>query len=56
MKPQVDLDKAWIQMFIQNYEHLPPLITNIEASYAQLFRSLDGIVWMHKIPSIKTLT
>lgn len=32
------------------------LIINIEASYAWLFRSLDVIVQMHKIPSIETLT
>jgi len=56
MKPQAELDKALIHMLIQNYEHLPLLITRIEASYAQLFKSLDVIVRTHKIPSIRTLT
>ena len=55
MKPWAMLDKAQIQMQIQNYEQLPPLITNIKASYAWLFRSLDVIVRMKNIPSIGTL-
>lgn len=34
---------------------LPPLITKIEASYAWLYKSLDVIVWTHKVPPIRTL-
>lgn len=56
MKPQVELDKAQIHMLIPNYEQLPPLITNIEPSYASFFRSMDIIVRTHKIHSIRTLT
>lgn len=41
---------------IRNNEKLPPLITSIKASDAWLFRSLDVIVWMHKIPCIGSLT
>ena len=56
MKPKAELDKAHIQILIQNYEQLPPLIISIEASHAWLIRSLDVIVRMHKIPSIGILT
>lgn len=56
VKLEVEIDNAWIQMLIQNYEHLPPLITIVEASYAWLLRSLDVVVRMHKILSIKTVT
>jgi len=55
MKLQAELDKAQIHMLIQNYEQLPPLITNIEASYSWLFKSLDVMVRTHKIPSIGSL-
>jgi len=55
MKPWVELDKALIQMLIWNYENLPLLITSIEASYAQFFKSLHVIVRTHKIPSIGSL-
>ena len=56
MKMQAELDKVGIQILIRNYEHLHPLITSIEASYAMLCRSLDVIVRTHNIPSIRTLT
>lgn len=56
MKLQVELDKAWIQMLVKNYEHLPLLITNLESSQAQLYMSLYVIVKTHWIPSIGTLT
>lgn len=56
MKPQVALDKACIQSLIQNYEELSPLITNVEASYACLFRSLDVVVRKYGAPLIRTLT
>jgi len=56
MKLEAELDKTQIQMLFWNYEHLPPLITSIEDSYERFFKSLDLIVQMHKIPSIRTLT
>lgn len=56
LKPWAELDKAQIQNLIWNYEQLPPLITNIEVSYTQLFKSLDVIVRRHKIHSIGSLT
>lgn len=56
MKPHVELDKAYIQIFIRNYEKLPPLITIIKDSYAWLFKSLDVIVRTQRIPSIRILT
>lgn len=55
MKLQVELDKARIWSLIQNYEELPPLITNVEVSYARLFKSLDVRVRKYGTPSIGTL-
>jgi len=44
----------WSQ--IQNYEDLPQLMTNIQASHAQVFKSMEVIVHTHAIPSLGTLT
>ena len=56
MKPKaVDL-KVRIRSQIQNYEELPQLITSLQASHAQVFRSMDVIVHMHVIPSIDIVT
>lgn len=43
-------------MLIQNYEHIAPFVSNIQASYAWLYKSLDVMVRMHKILSIGSLT
>jgi len=41
---------------IQNYKELPPLISNVEASYTWLFRSLDIVVRKYGTPSFGMLT
>ncbi len=44
MKAEAELDKAHIQSLLWNYEELSPLITNVDASYTRLLRSLDVVV------------
>lgn len=56
MKPNVVDLKSRIQSQIWNYEELPQLITSLQASYARVFKSMDVIVNMHVIPSIRTVT
>lgn len=56
MNLKVELDKACIRSQIQNYEELSPLITSIEALYAQLYKSLDVVVRKYGTPSIGRLT
>ena len=56
MKLKVVELKARIQSQIQNHEKLSQLITNLQASHARVFRSMDVIMHMHVIPSISTLT
>jgi len=51
----VKLQKC-IQSQIRNYEDLLQLITRIQASHAQVFKSMDLIVHAHAIPSLGTLT
>lgn len=56
MKPKVVELKAHIRSQIRNYEELLQLITNLQASHARVFKSMDVIVCMHVIPSIGTFT
>ena len=56
MKPHVELDKAKVQMLIQNYDQLTPFVSSIHASHAQLYDNLDVMIRMNKIPSIGSLT
>jgi len=56
MKLEVDLEKSCILSLIQNYEEIMPLITNVEAPYARLYRSLYVVVRKYGTLSIKTLT
>jgi len=55
MKPKLVEFKAHIQSQIKNYEELPQLNTSLQASRAQVFRSMDAIVCMHAIQSVGTL-
>jgi len=56
MKPKAVELKTHIRSQIRNYEELPQLITSLQASHAQVFRSMDVIVRAHAIPSIGALT
>lgn len=56
MKPQVELEKARVQIQIQNNKKLDSLISSIHASYVRLYNNLDFMVKIHKIPSIGSLT
>lgn len=47
MKLKVELEKSCIWSLIQNYEEIMPLITNVEASYAQLH-----LAWGHCLDPI----
>lgn len=42
-------------MLIQNYEKITSFISNIQASYAWLYKSLDVMVKTHRIPLINSL-
>ena len=55
MKLQAKLEKARIHMLIQNYKKLTPFITNIKASYAWFYKTLEVMVRTHRIPSIGSL-
>jgi len=56
MKANVVELQARTRSQIQNYEDLPQLITSIQDSHAQVFKSMDVIVHTHVIPSLGTLT
>jgi len=55
MKPRMVEMKERIQSQ-KNYEDLLQLITNLQASHAWVFRTMDVIVCTHAIPYIGTLT
>ena len=56
MKPHVEMERAKVQMLIQNNKHLTSFIGSIHASYVWLFSSLDVLVKTHNIPSFSSLT
>ena len=56
MKPRAVELKAHIWSQEQNYEELSELITSREASHACVFKSMDLMVHVDVILSIRTLT
>jgi len=50
------LEKAKVQMLIQNNKQLTSFIANTQASYACLYNNLDFLVKPHVILSVGSLT
>jgi len=56
MKPQSELERERVQTLMQTNKQLASFIGDIQASYVQLFNSLDALVKTCKIPSVGSLT